>query len=188
MAWDGIESMGWGICGRQRTRPQQEPRDTAMAWLGGVRGKRLGSERDSGDIYFGKIVELMSWKIQESSSSRDGDIITSRLSPKVRLGWLAPPAVRLALRNICMEGHSLCQERSLPTWRHPCLRVELRGLAAKVSWVIFCSGRLLGCLEIQNGHKQLGMERTTTSSLVPFQPFQPGRNKLRRPQALYYTK
>ena len=59
------------------------------------------------------------------------------------------------------------------------LRVELRGPAAKVSWVIFCSGRLLGCLEIQNGHKQLGMERMTTSSLVPFQPFQPGRNKLR---------
>ena len=26
--------------------------------------------------------------------------------------------------------------------------------------------------------KQLGMERTTTSSLVPFQPFQPGRNML----------
>ena len=48
-----------------------------------------------------------------------------------------------------------------------------------VSWVIFCSGRLLGCLEIQYGHKQLGMERTTTSSLVPFQPCQPGRNKLR---------
>ena len=44
---------------------------------------------------------------------------------------------------------------------------------------MFCSGRLLGCLEIQNGHKRLGMERTTTSSLVPFQPFQPGRNKLR---------
>ena len=63
---------------------------------------------------------------------------------------------------------------------HPCLRVELRGPAAKVSWLIFCSGRLFGCLENQNGHKQLGMERTTTSSLVPFQPFQPGRNKFRR--------
>ena len=49
----------------------------------------------------------------------------------------------------------------------------------KVSWVIFCSGRLPGCLEIQYGHKQIGMERTATSSLVPFQPFQPGRNKLR---------
>ena len=31
----------------------------------------------------------------------------------------------------------------------------------------------------QNGHKQLEMELTTTSNLVPFQPFQPGRNKLR---------
>ena len=40
---------------------------------------------------------------------------------------------------------------------------------------------MLGCLEIQYGHKQLGMERTTTYSLVPFQPFQPGRMKLRHP-------
>ena len=112
-------------------------------------------------------------------SSRDGDIITSRLSAKVRLGWLAPPALRLALQYICMKIHCLCQEQSLPTWRHPCLRVELRGPAAKVGWVHFCSGRLLGCLEIQYGHKQLGMERTTTNSLVPFQPFQPGRNKSR---------
>ena len=56
---------------------------------------------------------------------------------------------------------------------------ELRAPTAKVSWVVLSSGRLLGCLEIQNGHKQLGMERTTTSSLVPFQPFQPGQNKLR---------
>ena len=39
-----------------------------------------------------------------------------------------------------------------------------------VGWVIFCSSRLLGCLEIQNGHKRLGVERTTMSSLVPFQP------------------
>ena len=81
-----------------------------------------------------------------------------------------------------MQSRSLCQEHSLPTWRHPCLRVELRGPAAKVSSVILCSGRLLGCLKIQNGHKQLRMERTTTSSLVPFQPFQPGRNNLRQQQ------
>ena len=54
-----------------------------------------------------------------------------------------------------------------------------------VSWVIFCSGRLLGCLEIQYGHKQLGMEQTTTNSLVPFQPFQPGRMKLRHPEACF---
>ena len=63
--------------------------------------------------------------------------------------------------------------------RYPCLRVELRGPTAKLSWVIFCSGRLLGCLEMQYGHKRLGIERTATSSLVPFQPFQPGRNKTR---------
>ena len=58
-----------------------------------------------------KIVELMSEKFQESSSSRDDDITTSRLSPKVRLGWLAPPAPRLALRYICMKIHSLSSTR-----------------------------------------------------------------------------
>ena len=79
----------------------------------------------------GKIVEPRSQKFQESSSSRDGDM---------RLGWLAPPALRLALSYICMRSHPLCQEHSLPTWRHPCLRVELRGPATKVSWVIFGSG------------------------------------------------
>ena len=31
MARDDIANMGWGICGRQGTRPRQEPRDTAMA-------------------------------------------------------------------------------------------------------------------------------------------------------------
>ena len=39
----------------------------------------------------GKIVELMSQKCPKSSSSRYGDIITCRLLPMVRLGWLAPP-------------------------------------------------------------------------------------------------
>ena len=58
--------------------------------------------------------------------------------------------------------------------------------AAKVTWVIFCSGRLLRCLEIQYGHKQLGMERTATSSLVPFQPFQPGRNNFRQSLTMNY--
>ena len=52
----------------------------------------------------GKFLELMSWKCQESSSSRDSDIIISRLLPEVRLGWLAPPALRLALRYICMQS------------------------------------------------------------------------------------
>ena len=64
-------------------------------------------------------------------------------------------SLRLALRYICMQSRPLCQEHSLPTWRHPCVPIELRGTAAKVSWVIFCSGGLLGCLEIQNGHKHL---------------------------------
>ena len=67
----------------------------------------------------------------------------------------------------------------LPTSRRPCPMVELRSPAANVSWVIFCSGRLLGCLDIQNEYKQLGMERTTTSSLVLFHRFQLGRKTLR---------
>ena len=104
-------------------------------------------------IYFWKNVELMSQKCQKSLSRRDGDIITSRLLPKMRLKWLAPPALRLALRYICMQSRSLCEEHSLPTCWHTCLRVELRGPAAKFSWVILCLGRLLGCLEIQDGHK-----------------------------------
>ena len=56
--------------------------------------------------YFRQIVELKSWKFQESSS-RDGDIITSRLFPRVPRGRLAPPALRLALRYIFMRSHSL---------------------------------------------------------------------------------
>ena len=52
---------------------------------------------------------------QESSSSRDDDIVTCRLFPKVRLGWLAPPALRLALRYICMQSHYLRLQHSLPT-------------------------------------------------------------------------
>ena len=51
MARDGIASMGWGICGRQRTRPRQELRDTAMAGPGGERVKRQGCERGCGDIF-----------------------------------------------------------------------------------------------------------------------------------------
>ena len=61
----------------------------------------------------------------------------------------------------------------------PLFRVKLRGPAANVSWIIFCWGRFLGFLEIENGHKQLGMERTTTRNLALLQAFQPGGNKLR---------
>ena len=78
----------------------------------------------------------------------------------------------------CMQSHSL--SRALAT--HVTARLS-SGRAARSSrksqLVIFCSGRLLCCPDIQYGHKQLGMARTATSSLVPFQPFQPGRNNLR---------
>ena len=71
----------------------------------------------------GKIVELMSRKFQASSSSRDGDIITSRFSRKVRLRWLAPPALRLALRYICMKSHYLstrCPRDGTPLFGSSC--------------------------------------------------------------------
>ena len=54
-------------------------------------------------IYFWQIRGTDVIETQESSSSRDGDIITSRLPPKVRLEWPTSPALRLALRYICMK-------------------------------------------------------------------------------------
>ena len=53
------------------------------------------------------------------------------------------------------------------------------GRRSQLGYFLFGSvARLLGYF--QNGHRQLGMKRTTTSSLVAFHPFQPGRNKFRR--------
>ena len=51
--------------------------------------------------------------------------------------------------------------------------------SSKSQLVYFLFGSVARVPGNQYGHKQLGMERTTTSSLVPFQLFQPGRNKLR---------
>ena len=85
-------------------------------------------------------------EIQESSSSRDGDIITFRSFPRVPLGWLVLPALRLALRYICVRSHAPSFTRC-PRDGTPVLRVELRGPAAKVGWVIFCSARLLDCVQ-----------------------------------------
>ena len=131
----------------------------------------------SGATRFGH--DLTKRRTMETTGWRTRRYRNSRLSPKVRLGWLRPPALRLALRYICMKSIICVNSTRCPREGNPCLRVKLRGPAAKVSWVIFCSGRLLGSLETQNGHKQLEMERTATSSLVPFRSFQPGRNKLR---------
>ena len=44
----------------------------------------------------------------------------------------------------------------------------------------FLFGSIARLPGFSNEQKQLAMERMTTSSLVPFQPFQPGRIKLRR--------
>ena len=124
------------------------------------------------------------------SSSRDGDIITSRVSPEGAT-WMARTACSEACLAVYLHENSLSVSRALPA--HVAAPLST-GRAArsrpKVSWDIFWSGRLLGCLEIYYGHKQLGMERTTTNSLVPFQPFQPGRMKLRNTLSKYvfYTR
>ena len=43
------------------------------------------------------------------------DLYKCRLSPKVQLGWLAPPALRLVHCGIFTRKVILCQEHSLPT-------------------------------------------------------------------------
>ena len=93
-------------------------------------------------------------------------------------------------------GRTACSEACLAVYLHEKSFSVSRALAAHVTAPL-SSGRaarsrrnsqlgyfLFGSVarlpgKSQNGHKQLGMERTITSSLVPFQPFQPGRNKLR---------
>ena len=62
-------------------------------------------------IYFWKNVELMSQKCQKSLSRRDGDIITSRLLPKMRLKWLAPPAE--ACVAVYLHANSFSVSRAL---------------------------------------------------------------------------
>ena len=57
-------------------------------------------------------------------------------------------------------------------------RVVLRSPAAKVSWVISCSGRFARLLGIKNGHKQLGMKRTNHESSRSIPTLPTGRNKL----------
>ena len=56
----------------------------------------------------------------------------------------------------------------LPTSRRPCPMVELRSPAANVSWVIFCSSQLFGCLENQHRHKQLEMYHNERPQKVSF--------------------
>ena len=121
----------------------------------------------------GKFVELMSWKFQESSSSRDGDIITSRLSPKVRLGWLAPPALRLALRYICMKGPSVSRAFAA----HVTAPLS-SGRAARSRRKIQLGYLLFGSVVRLPGNPEWTQTAWSgTNVLVPFQSFEPGRNK-----------
>ena len=47
---------GMGYTWSPQDSPVQEPGDTAMALLGGVRGKRRVGERDPGDIFLEKLL------------------------------------------------------------------------------------------------------------------------------------
>ena len=107
-AWDGafVGATGLARAGAQRYGHGLTKRRTMEKTDRRTRLRRYIS---------GKKLELMSQKCQESSSSRDGDVITSRLLPQVRLGWLAPSVLRLALRYIYVQSRSLYQEHSLPT-------------------------------------------------------------------------
>ena len=73
----------------------------------------------------GKFVELMSWKFQESSSSRDGDIIPPRVSPKVLLGWLATACSEACLavylhENLFCVKSTRCPRDGTPVFGSSC--------------------------------------------------------------------
>ena len=114
MSWNSEHGMGhmWA--------PQDSPAAGARRYGHGLTiNRRRTRERTARRTRLwryisGKNVELIQ-KFQGSSSSRDGDIITSRPFPKVRLGWLEPPALSFTLRYICLQSRSLYQEHSLPT-------------------------------------------------------------------------
>ena len=92
------------------------------------------------------------------------------------LGSLAPPCLKpcaifaceviiLVKSTRCSRGGTLVLESSNAVPPQGQLGYFLFGSVARLPGI---------------GGKQLGMERTTTSNLVPLQPFQPGRNKLLR--------
>ena len=106
MRWHGEHGMGdmWA--------PKDSPAAGATRYRHGVtrrRAREKTGRRTRLAIYFWQNCgTAVSHEIfQESSSSRDGDIITSRLFPRMPLGWLAPPALRLALRYICVQSFSV---------------------------------------------------------------------------------
>ena len=99
---------------------------------------------------------------QESLSSRDGDIRTSRFLPRVPLGWLAT-----ACSEACLPLHLRVKLSSVPrAFAAPVTvplsyhRVKLNGPAAKLSWVIcYTQSSLFGSVgrlpTITIGHKSL---------------------------------
>lgn len=129
------------ICRSHRTRLRQEPLNIATACTGRSRGKTPGGGRDSGGIIWRKCGTWCSSKFQDSLSFRNGDIVTSRLVPRLPLVWLAPVALKLALRYLFMcVKYIPCHEHSLPPRRYPCLRIELRVPAATIRWICCSSG------------------------------------------------
>ena len=122
-----------------------------------------------------KNAELVFIEIEQSSSGRDGNTTTSRFSPKVPLLWLTQPALRHALRHICVWGCLPFQEHSLP-YESNCM------VPPHVGWIRFGSGAVVQSPKGVQPPKKLqpetawlvGLEPTTTKNLVPFQISQTG--------------
>ena len=124
-----------------------------------------------------------------------------------RIAWLLPPASPVApnlphpihtryaisCTPIPSWSSSKCQEAILglestrcPRDGTPVLGSSVARSRRKSPLALFCSGRLLGCLEFKMDTKELSKERTTTSSLVVIQPFQPGRNTMHDVRIVLY--
>ena len=96
MGWHSEHGMGhmWA--------PKDSPAAGASRYRNGLTINRLRTREKTGRrarlrrYISGKIVELYVIEISGAVVEPRWQIITSRLPPKVRLGWLALPALRLA--------------------------------------------------------------------------------------------
>ena len=155
MRWHSEHGMG------HLRAPQDSPAAGARRYGHGLTKSRtrekMGRRMRLWRYISGKIVEPRSQKFQESSSSRDGDM---------RLGWLAPPALRLALSYICMRSHPL--SRALAA------HVTAPLSTGRVAWSRHKSQLgyfRFGCVLTSFGRVgTVGMERGYSWSFVPFQP------------------
>ena len=104
----------------------------------------------SGATRFGH--DLTKRRTMETTGWRTRRYRNSRLSPKVRLGWLRPPALRLALRYICIQSHIRVKNTRCPRDGTPVLEsICAVPPQSKLAYFLFRSvARMPG---IQNGHK-----------------------------------